>query len=64
MTELAPRDRITRYAGLYGFVQGAAQTAGPILGTCLIEFVSLQGAWLLLAVVGVLAAWGYRTRAA
>jgi MFS family permease len=62
VAELAPRDKVTSYAGRYGFVQGTAQTAGPILGTCLIEFVSPQGAWLLLAVIGLLAAWGYRTR--
>jgi MFS family permease len=62
VTELAPADKVSRYAGMYGFVQGAAQTAGPILGTCLIEFVSPRGAWLLLGVIGLLAAWGYRTR--
>jgi len=62
VTELAPADKVTSYAGMYGFVQGAAQTAGPILGTCLIEFVSPQGAWLMLAGIGLLAAWGYRTR--
>jgi len=62
VTELAPADKVTSYSGMYGFVQGAAQTAGPILGTCLIEFVSPQGAWLLLAGIGVLAAWGYRVR--
>jgi MFS family permease len=62
VTELAPRDKVASYAGMYGFVQGAAQTAGPILGTCLIEFVSPRGAWLLLAVLGLLAAWGYRIR--
>src|SRR5688572_18351559 len=63
VTELGG-DKVTRYAGMYGFVQGAAQTAGPILGTCLIEFVSPQGAWLMLAAIGLLAAWGYRTRVA
>jgi MFS family permease len=62
VTELAPRDKVASYAGMYGFVQGAAQTAGPILGTCLIEFVSPRGAWLLLALIGLLAAWGYRVR--
>jgi MFS family permease len=62
VTELAPADKVTSYAGMYGFVQGAAQTAGPILGTCLIEFVSPQGAWLMLAAIGLLAAWGYKTR--
>jgi MFS family permease len=62
VTELAPPDQVSRYAGLFGFVQGAAQTAGPILGTFLIEFVSPQGAWLMLALIGLLAAWGYRDR--
>jgi MFS family permease len=62
VTELAPRDRVSSYAGMYGLVQGAAQTAGPILGTCLIELVSPRGAWVLLALIGLLAAWGYRVR--
>src|SRR4029453_97891 len=55
VTELAPSDKVAGYAGLYGLVQGSAQTAGPILGTCLIEFVSPQGAWLLLAALGGIA---------
>lgn len=62
VTELAPPDKVANYAGMYGFVQGAAQTAGPILGTCLIEFVSPRGAWLLLALIGLVAAVGYRVR--
>jgi MFS family permease len=64
VTDLAPRDKVASYAGTYGFAQGAAQTAGPILGTCLIEFVSPRGAWLLLALLGLLAAWGYRVGSA
>jgi DHA1 family multidrug resistance protein-like MFS transporter len=63
VTGMAPRDKVASYAGLFGFVQGAAQTAGPILGTCLIEFVSPSGAWLLLSALGLLAAVGYRARA-
>jgi MFS family permease len=62
VTELAPPEKVAGYAGLYGLIQGAAQTAGPILGTCLIEFVSPQGAWLLLAALGGIAALGYRKR--
>jgi MFS family permease len=63
VTELAPPEKVAVYAGLYGLVQGAAQTAGPVLGTCLIEFVSPQGAWLLLAVLGLIAALVYQKRA-
>jgi MFS family permease len=60
VTEMSPPDKVAVYAGLFGLVQGAAQTAGPVLGTCLIEFVSPRGAWLLLAVLGLLAALAYR----
>lgn len=62
VTGMAPKDKVARYAGMFGLVQGGAQTAGPILGTCLIEFVSPQGAWMLLGALGLLAALGYRTR--
>ncbi len=61
-TALAPEDNVASYAGMAGLVQGLAQTAGPLLGTCLIEFVSPRGAWFLLAAVGLVAAAGYRPR--
>lgn len=60
VTSLSPPDKIAGYAGLYGLIQGTAQTAGPALGTFLIEFVSPRGAWFMLAVLGVVAALAYR----
>jgi MFS family permease len=62
VTEMAPPEKVAGYAGLFGLVQGAAQTAGPVLGTCLIEFMSPQAAWLLLALLGLFAALIYRRR--
>jgi MFS family permease len=60
VTELAPPDKVAAFAGMFGFAQGLAQTAGPVIGTCLLEFVSPSGAWLMLSSLGVLAALGYR----
>jgi MFS family permease len=62
ITNMAPPDKVAGYAGLFGLVQGAAQTAGPVLGTFLLELLSPRGAWLLLAVLGLAAAGGYRAR--
>ncbi len=59
VTEMAPHNSVAAYAGLYGLVQGAAQTVGPIFGTSLIEFVSPRGAWIILAILGLAAAFGY-----
>jgi MFS family permease len=64
VTEMAPPEKVAGYAGLFGLVQGAAQTAGPVLGTCLIEFASPRGAWLCLSVLGLIAALVYRSRRA
>jgi MFS family permease len=64
VTEMAPPEKVAGYSGLFGLVQGAAQTAGPVLGTCLIEFVSPQGAWLFLACLGLVAALIYQLRPA
>ena len=62
VTEMAPPEKVAGYAGLYGLVQGAAQTAGPVLGTFLIEFVSPRGAWQILAALGLVAALVYQQR--
>jgi MFS family permease len=62
VTELAAPDKVAGYAGLFGLVQGAAQTAGPVLGTCLLTFASPKGGWLSLSVLGLVAAIIYRTR--
>jgi MFS family permease len=64
VTEMAPPEKVAAYSGIYGVAQGAAQTAGPVLGTALIEFVSPRGAWLLLAVLGLVAALVYHVRPA
>jgi MFS family permease len=61
VTDMAPPNGVSQYAGVYGLVQGAAQTVGPIFGTSLIEFVSARGAWIILAVLGLAAAFGYST---
>jgi MFS family permease len=60
LTELAPPDKVAGYAGLYGLVQGAAQTAGPVLGTFLLEMVAPEWAWVMLGMLGLFAAAGYR----
>jgi MFS family permease len=62
VTGMAPPGRVATYAGLFGVAQGAAQTIGPMLGTLLIELLDPHLAWLLLASLGVIAAWGYRPR--
>jgi MFS family permease len=62
LTEMAPPEKVAGYAGLFGLVQGVAQTAGPVLGTFLIEFVSPRGAWQILAALGLVAALVYQRR--
>ncbi len=56
---LAPRGKVAEYAGLLGLVQGAAQTAGPVIGTGLIALLSARSAWFALAGLGLLAALVY-----
>ncbi len=62
VTALAPPHRVAAYSGVYGLIQGAAQTVGPILGTFLIATFRPSVAWMMLASLGLVAAWGYRPR--
>ncbi len=62
VTALAPIDNVAGYVGLGGLVQGIAQTSGPIVGSCLIELTSPSIGWILLALLGVSAALGFRRR--
>jgi MFS family permease len=61
-TALAPIDNVAGYVGLGGLVQGLAQTCGPIVGSCLIELASPTLGWMLMALLGVAAAAGFRRR--
>ena len=60
VTGLAPEGSVARYAGLSGLAQGIAQTCGPIVGGCLIEWASPRIGWVLLALFGLVAAGGFR----
>lgn len=60
VTALAPPERVAPYAGMFGLVQGAAQTAGPLLGTMLLDWVSPRGAWFVLSSLGLVALVLYR----
>jgi MFS family permease len=62
VTALAPVDAVAGYVGMGGLVQGIAQTSGPIVGSILIELVSPTWGWLVLALLGVVAAAGFRRR--
>jgi MFS family permease len=62
VTALAPIDNVAGYVGLGGLVQGIAQTSGPIVGSCLIELTSPSIGWILLALLGLSAAIGFRRR--
>ncbi len=62
VTALAPIDNVAGYVGLGGLVQGIAQTSGPIVGSCLIELTSPSVGWMVLALLGVAAAAGFRRR--
>jgi MFS family permease len=59
VTAFAPAGRMGRYAGAYGLVQGAAQTAGPAAGVLLMDAFSPRTAWFALAILGFVAAWFY-----
>jgi MFS family permease len=62
VTSLAPSDKVAGYAGVFGFVQGAAQTAGPVMGSALLDITTPETTWFLLASIGVVAALGYARR--
>jgi MFS family permease len=56
---LAPPGRMGAYSGLYGLCQVMGQSAGPTIGTALLDALPFRLAWLGLALFGVAAAWGY-----
>jgi MFS family permease len=62
VTALAPIDNVAGYVGLAGLVQGIAQTSGPIVGSCLIELLSPSFGWIVMALLGLVAAAGFRRR--
>jgi MFS family permease len=62
LTGLAPMDQVAGYAGLGGLVQGLAQTSGPIIGSALIDLLPPAMGWGVLAVFGIVAAFGFRRR--
>lgn len=59
---LSPIDRVAGYAGLAGLVQGIAQTSGPIVGSALLDLTNPTVAWMVLSLLGVVAAFGFRRR--
>lgn len=61
VTALAPPDKVTSYAGVFGLFQGAAQTVGPLVGTILLE-TAHRWSWLVLALMAASATWLYRPR--
>jgi len=63
ITSLAPAGRIGVYTGLFGLAQVTGQSAGPAIGTALLDLRALASrgvAWFLLALFGVAAAAIYR----
>lgn len=61
VTAIAPPDKVSAYAGVFGLFQGAAQTIGPLVGTILLQ-VTHRWSWLILASLGALATLFYRPR--
>ena len=62
ITGLAPIDSVAGYVGMGGLVQGMAQTSGPIVGSCLIEIAPDGVGWILIGLLGLVAAAGFRRR--
>jgi MFS family permease len=62
ITGLAPIDSVAGYVGMGGLVQGLAQTSGPIVGSCLIEIAPHGVGWILIGLLGLVAAAGFRRR--
>jgi len=59
-TSMAPPGRVGAYSGLYGLVQAAGQSLGPLIGGALFDRFGDRRIWLVLPLFGVLAAIGYR----
>ena len=67
ITAMAPPARMGTYAGLFGLCQVTGQSAGPLIGTALLDFLRShllpsRVAWFALALFGVAAASIYRDR--
>jgi MFS family permease len=62
VTSLAPPGRMGIYAGLFGLCQVTGQSAGPIIGTAMLDALPARVAWFVLAMFGVAAALIYRPR--
>jgi MFS family permease len=62
ITGLAPIDSVAGYVGMGGLVQGIAQTSGPIVGSFLIEMAPGGIGWILIGLLGLVAAAGFRRR--
>jgi MFS family permease len=60
ITTLAPPGRIGIYAGLFGLCQVTGQSAGPLIGTALLDGLPSRVAWFALGLFGVAAATIYR----
>jgi MFS family permease len=66
VTSMASPGRMGIYAGLFGLCQVTGQSAGPLVGTALLDALPSRVAWLAwfaLALFGVAAASIYRTKA-
>jgi MFS family permease len=59
---LAPKGRVGRYMGIYGFAVTAGWSLGPLLGGTLLDWASPDylHAWTVIACLGVVASIGFR----
>jgi len=62
VTSMASPGRMGIYAGLFGLCQVTGQSAGPLVGTALLDVLPSRVAWFALALFGVAAATIYRTK--
>ena len=60
ITSLAPAGRVGVYTGLFGLCQVVGQSAGPLIGTAMLDAMPARVAWFVLALFGVAAARLYR----
>jgi MFS family permease len=60
ITAMATPGRMGIYAGLFGLCQVTGQSAGPLVGTALLDALPSRVAWFVLALFGIAAASIYR----